>query len=782
MSIAKAGETIFSSISDKTVAQVKKREEYTSNNSKSIENLSSLNQNTGWVKVSSGSNILAKKEGKTWSGPARRFILHGGAMMTKDQAKNREVDTVRKGINFDKGTSFSNSGNAYNNYSDSYGLGYRPMPGITSFNLKSYNPYGTLRQADITFTVFSLDDLHEAERLFLRPGFTCVMEFGHTVFTNNKGEQETFGKTINALDEKFVFSTQTIEDVEKEIERKRDLADGNYDGFFGYVSNFGYSFRPDGGFDCSMKVVSKGVILDSIKGGETSDGARVEENPKDQNKESTEDSSVSKHKSIFHTIFKSITEYVPNPDEPDSFTPKLVDVFGECKLNGENITLFAKLDTEDQCQFVYANVTDPVQGEGGNSNVKSTERLSYIPLRFVLDIFNKFASIYKVGDKNRNNPIISFALDFGNKFRTFKDHFSVIPSNVHLPKVAPTIENPYGKAKYGMSADNADTKMQDYAMSGNFAIEYAADGTPLPGDGKNEILNIFISTKVLLSLVDDVYDKANTSVTFIDFINGLLEIINTSLSDVCKLSLFYNEGINKYEIVDLYGIGKVKKIPTITLTGLKSTVKELSISSRLSANTAAQISIAAQGTVTNYNENVRAIRSWNLGAVDRFIPSKVTNTEPDVCTEDNSGEDPGKKTSLLTYGGNLTKFFGSNAEMSKQLFLFFIGIKDTKEFNAETEKDLQGALRKINLIMYEIVQAEKSDKGVTHEIPIPVELSFTMKGISGFKIGQVFKINEGVLLPRYDKYGYVITGLGNKVENNEWTTNVETQFFELDNL
>ena len=84
--------------------------------------------------------------------------------------------------------------------------------------------------------------------------------------------------------------------------------------------------------------------------------------------------------------------------------------------------------------------------------------------------------------------------------------------------------------------------------------------------------------------------------------------------------------------------------------------------------------------------------------------------------------------------------------------------------------------------MYEAAQAKKSDKGVTHEIPIPVELSFTMKGISGFKIGQVFKINPGVLLPRYNKYGYVITGLGNKVENNEWTTNVETQFFELDNL
>ncbi len=773
MSIAKAGETIFSSISDKTVAQVKKREEYTSNNSKSIEDLSSLNQNTGWVKVSSGSNILANDKNKTWSGPARRFILHGGTMMTKDQAENRQVDIVRKGINFNKGTSFSNSGNAYNNYSDRYGLGYRPMPGITSFNLKSYNPYGTLRQADITFTVFSLDDLEEAERLFLRPGFTSIVEFGHTVFTNNKGEQETFGKTINTLDEGFVFSTQTIEDVEKAIENKRDEADGNYDGFFGYVSNFGYSFRPDGGFDCSMKVVSKGVILDSIKGGETSDGAKIEDSQKDKNKENTIDSSVSKHKSIFHTIFKSISEYVPNPDEKDTFTPKLVDVLKAVEDNGESIKLFASLDTENQCKFVYANVTDPVQSQGDDSDQKATERLSYIPLRFVLDIFNKYASIYDIKDKNRVNPILSFALDFGNKFRTFQKHFSVVPSNVHLPKLAPTINNPDGNVQYGMTSDFADGAMEDYGMSG---------GNNSDDNGKNEILNIFISTKTLLTLSDQLFDESNTSKTFIDFINTLLEKINTALSDVCKLSLFYNEGINKYEIVDLYGIGKVKKIPTITLTGLKSTVKELSISSRLSAKTAAQISIAAQGTVTNYNENVRAIRSWNLGAVDRFIPSKVTNTEPDVCTEDNSGKDPGKNTSLLTYGGDVNKFFEANVDMSKQIFLFFKAIRDKSDFNAETEKDLQGALRKINLILYEAAQKKKSDKDVTHEIPIPVELSFTMKGISGFKIGQVFKINPGVLLPRYNKYGYVITGLGNKVENNEWTTNVETQFFELDNL
>ena len=69
-----------------------------------------------------------------------------------------------------------------------------------------------------------------------------------------------------------------------------------------------------------------------------------------------------------------------------------------------------------------------------------------------------------------------------------------------------------------------------------------------------------------------------------------------------------------------------------------------------------------------------------------------------------------------------------------------------------------------------------------NEVPIPVELSFTIKGISMLKIGQVFKIKPGLLLKKYNKYGYVITGVNHKVENNEWTTEVNSQFFELDNL
>lgn len=268
------------------------------------------------------------------------------------------------------------------------------------------------------------------------------------------------------------------------------------------------------------------------------------------------------------------------------------------------------------------------------------------------------------------------------------------------------------------------------------------------------------------------------------------------MSDVCKLSLYYNETINKYEVVDLHGVGKVAKIPTINISGLKSTVEGISIQSRLSTATAAQISIAAQGTIDDYKDNVRAIRSWNAGSVDRFVPTKTGNPNNTKAADEKAAEKlrkakaEGKEedTTTYPYGGSITKFFEANEDLAQRIYKFFEKIKGTEgkgpEFDAQTELDLQLQLRKINLTFYEIAQANKNgNKGVRHEIPIPVELSITMKGISGMKIGQVFKVNKGVLLPKYDKYGYVITGLEQKVDTqNKWTTEITTQFFELDNL
>ena len=65
-----------------------------------------------------------------------------------------------------------------------------------------------------------------------------------------------------------------------------------------------------------------------------------------------------------------------------------------------------------------------------------------------------------------------------------------------------------------------------------------------------------------------------------------------------------------------------------------------------------------------------------------------------------------------------------------------------------------------------------------------------MDGIGGMVIGNMFKINDDILPAGYkgttpksnvgSKIGYVVTGLGHKVSNNDWTTQVDAQFVILD--
>ena len=68
------------------------------------------------------------------------------------------------------------------------------------------------------------------------------------------------------------------------------------------------------------------------------------------------------------------------------------------------------------------------------------------------------------------------------------------------------------------------------------------------------------------------------------------------------------------------------------------------------------------------------------------------------------------------------------------------------------------------------------DKKINAPGLIPFELSFTMKGISGMKVGQAFKVNEFFLPKRYQKrVAYIITGLDHQVTDNKWVTNVKSQ-------
>ena len=56
-------------------------------------------------------------------------------------------------------------------------LGLRPMPGITNMDIKSKSAYGSLREAVVNFQCWDIHQLEELELLYMRPGYTVLVEW-----------------------------------------------------------------------------------------------------------------------------------------------------------------------------------------------------------------------------------------------------------------------------------------------------------------------------------------------------------------------------------------------------------------------------------------------------------------------------------------------------------------------------------------------------------------------------------------------------------------------------
>ncbi len=730
------GETFYSSISTQATSQLKARENLVSAEFKTAEQLAYLNSNTGFIKVTSGVNSIIEGKKDTSSYLAQRVILYNGTSF-----KDGSGVSMRGGLDYDKSTSFIKSDKAYNNYDS---LGIRPMPGVTGFDIQSYNTYGTLRIANVKFVVHTLEDLDLVEKLFLRPGYSCIVEWGHTVYVDDSGNIQKPKMGSTTLSNGTLFGkNKTVRQVEEQIEQKRINSKFNYDAFFGYVTNFDYAFRPDGGFDCTIKIASKGQVLDSIKSGATSDSIGIK--PEDAKKRN--DQKIDYLKSIYHFWFSTIkSSYNDVAEDSSKFVQKDLDAIIKKFEEDQFVTCDVEANIKELKENFHAVYTTITENKGGYFSyfTKDAVEKIYIPLRFLLSIFNTCGSLYSGLYDGPKQRFIEFESKKSNRYSRFSNLFSTKIGDVLIPTDASYEGTKYTFHGNGDDVFDINQKIKEYS------------------DGLDKILDIHLSIGLIEEKLESFVKDIGDTINFVDFLKSVLGHINSSLGNIVNLDIYFNETQNVYEIVDRNG-PKPKSISKINLTGLKSTVKDLSIASSVSNNVATSIAIAAQGRSTNYPTNVKAIRGWNEGFTDRFFLEKLNNSD--------------KKETTPSQPQNVSSYFSDNAEVKKDVDLYWETLNEEGEINPDTQDKVENELNKILLIAYNHY-LESNNK--PSPIPIPVELSFTIKGFSGFKIGQSFRIQDSLLLPKYRKYCYIITGLEHRVEANEWVTMLKAQFFDLE--
>lgn len=264
---------------------------YTKGTLRSPEEILYLNANTSWCKLVSSVDVidksilqnasLSKVPGIDGNNLAKQFVLFNGTFNTDEGDQKSGIDTTKSILGYNY---------AYGIGGTDFGL--RPMMGIQSAEIKHANR-GSIRQATVKIKAWNKIQFDIIDVLYLRLGFDILLEWGHTMWYDNKGELHTGSDIENSLAGEFLTGigpitrteiiqptnlvelpktvetkgngSLTYDDFLKLIQQKRLSSNGNYDAMFAKVTNFHWSFLPDGSYDITLDLVSIGDVVESFK-------------------------------------------------------------------------------------------------------------------------------------------------------------------------------------------------------------------------------------------------------------------------------------------------------------------------------------------------------------------------------------------------------------------------------------------------------------------------------------------------------------------------------------
>lgn len=224
-----------------------------------------LNSNTSWIKLASGVSISGSNRlteiglptNLIGMGLAKNNILFSGISKISSQTVNGESYTQleqREGFL----PRDANSSYTYGSF------GFSPMPGIISADIKTLTR-GSLKRATVKLTANNKQQFDIIDLLYMRLGYTVLLEWGNSIYTTNGGDKEILR---NTLIEDMFFNTESngsyLEMLEP-IRDKRIEYNGNYDALLGKVSNFNWSFNTDGSYDIELTIISLGDVIESLK-------------------------------------------------------------------------------------------------------------------------------------------------------------------------------------------------------------------------------------------------------------------------------------------------------------------------------------------------------------------------------------------------------------------------------------------------------------------------------------------------------------------------------------
>lgn len=749
-------------------------------------NLLSITNKNCWVRLSSFVSIDASGLPDIKAGTNNEIPIQAGTYLAREWVLKSEQKNA-------KGPKYG-----VNSLAGAYGtggireLGYRPMPGIQNVSIEAQPPLGLITSATVKIKAWNLNQLSILDLLYFRLGFSMLLEWGHSVFTNNKGVLVTNPIPLDIFS--TVGRTLTKAELLSQLAQKREEYSYNYDGSLFLVTNYTWSQAGDGSYDCTLYLTGIGSVIESLKIN-TQDSMPATTTPIGTAPAQTstpDDSSLlgfvtGLEQSNYdpYTLFSSGADLLNKPTTAFKYgynTAYMALPSGTTIPSSILEVDFRNLIVRRNENFYEISKTQTV----------STKIQRYVKLGHILAYLNNSCLLYERGE-----PYIP--IDFNpesNYCLRMPEQFSIDPS-VCLVDLDCS-DGSYtglinGKAPITGPGGVVNTQGGGVYFSPARGTVAAALATSTGGyidstkgkEYRGKFMNIFVSTTCLRETVLECTDK-DKNVFLSNFVSTLMKKIQIALGNINNFKIGYNEAANTCYIYDAqlvdYEASKAR-LPVLPVFGLQSVVREFNLKTEASTKIGSMLAITARAGAVNtgLNTDGTAFTVLNKSLSDRLLL--------DVTTAANTGSTSQTQAPVVTLtqtaGGTIGFNVTSNglvdlaANFNTQVNNIYgittpnairydkVAIESVKNFY------IDALLRKKG----ELIPGTGQGDSVAATGVLPLALNMTVDGIGGIPLYQAFTLPANRLPVQYvqngqPRIGFTIAGLSHTIENNQWTTSI----------
>lgn len=752
---------------EEIVKQIKVRQQKKGSYARDNQTLTWMNSNTGWVKMVSSVNINPERftfanapfggnASKTGNTLAKEYVLFGG--VSNEIGTKTKDATQRAGIATD-GSIFNQ--NAYGLGGLEYG-GLRPMPGITSFSIKT-ETRGSLKTATIGIKAYNRYQFDIISTLYMSLGYSVLLEWGNTMYYDNKElfqPNNQFSLTDEFLGDNSgnVTAEYKWDKILPKIQEKRLKSNGNYDAALGKVVNFTWSIDKDLSYNITVTVRTIGDIIESLKINAINGSVAADLSGVERVVSGSSTSDLNPQEKIANYAFSSdIGKLLYNEQQNIESTSTPITDYGAYYLAASNNAnnrvvvkqTFNNHDDEYYIQFGYF--------------------LELLQTRIIPNVNNNPKQYLINIDYNTDSNIIAL-------------YNRQISSDPLTCMVKTQFVGPSGQTSAAF-------------FQGGNEFRFKPSGATTLNYGK--VMNIYFNMVYILDLLESLKDPKENKVVLVDLLKKMCDGYNTSTGNFNKLQPVVDETTNTITFVDEVPLPEkdaiLKKLPINGITGSISTetakfsmygitgtaktgvneasiVRDLNFSTTITPALASMITIGAQSNGYIAGQDSTALSTINKGLIDR-VKNEITNPLP----SNTPPPDPATPPETL------------EKKYSEQIKAFYAYLENLGPVGQSPswDDDAINNFKNTNIQFTEYNEYKQTrDKQLANPESLassptigflPFNLSLKIDGISGMKVYQKYTIDSTFLPTSYpDTLEFLIMGITHEIADNQWITTLES--------